>query len=251
MALQALVKETVPGWQAEIEAGHFTAAADRLRKIQVQSHTGKRDLAGTVEWVGDLQNFLSERGGRDAPLKLFQDEQAISTLLERWNAVAQDYELLSLKIADWVPDFQNLRRRVLSQQRLLRNEQAIYLKAIAALEQSLRQQLTQATPMKHWHLWNASRCNIRGLSVWRRCARISPSSRHCNVPSRIKTWATYWIGARLLSPRPGSARPRLNGWRSSLPPRCWNTTKRRWPPEGRQCSAGHCPVETVVGNEVV
>lgn len=143
MALQALVKETVPGWQADIEAGHFTAAADRLRKIQGQAIPESGTLLGLLEWIGDLQNFLSERGGRDAPLKLFQDEQAISTLLERWNAVAQDYELLSLKIADWVPDFQNLRRRVLSQQRLLRNEQAIYLKAIATLEQSLRQQLTQ------------------------------------------------------------------------------------------------------------
>ncbi len=143
MALQALVKETVPGWQADIEAGHFTAAADRLGKIQGQAIPESGVLLGLLEWIGDLQNFLSERGGRDAPLKLFQDEQAISTLLERWNAVARDYELLSLKIADWVPDFQNLRRRVLSQQRLLRNEQAIYLKAIATLEQSLRQQLTQ------------------------------------------------------------------------------------------------------------
>ena len=48
-----------------------------------------------------------------------------------------------LKLADWVPDFQELRRRVLSQQRLLRNEQTVYLKAITTLEQSLRQLLTQ------------------------------------------------------------------------------------------------------------
>ncbi|QQS53761.1 MAG: FHA domain-containing protein [Candidatus Competibacteraceae bacterium] len=143
MALKALVKETVPGWQTEIETGHFAAAADRLRKTPVQAIPESGALLGLLEWIGDLQSFLSERGGRDAPLKLFQDEQAISALLARWNAVARDYELLSLKIADWVPDFQNLRRRVLSQQRLLRNEQAVYLKAITTLEQSLRQLLAR------------------------------------------------------------------------------------------------------------
>ncbi len=143
LALKALVQETVPGWQTDIEAGHFAAAADRLRQIQVQTIPESGALLGLLEWIGDLQGFLAERGGRDAPLKLFQDEHAIFALLERWDAVARDYELLLLKLADWVPDFQELRRRVLSQQRLLRNEQTVYLKAITTLEQSLRQLLTQ------------------------------------------------------------------------------------------------------------
>ena len=145
LALKALIKETVPGWQAEIEANRFAAAADRLRKTQNQAQAIPESgvLLGLLEWIGDLQVFLADRGGRDAPLKLFQDEHAIFALLERWEAVARDYELMALKVADWVPDFQELRRRVLSQQRLLRNEQTVYLKAITELEQSLRQQLTQ------------------------------------------------------------------------------------------------------------
>ncbi len=143
LALEALVKETVPAWQAEIEAGRFAAAADQLRKIQVETVPDSGTLLGLLEWIGDLKRFVAERGGRDAPLKLFHDEKTIAALLTRWDAVARDYEMLSLRIADWMPDFQDLRRQVLSQQRLLRNEQSVYLTAIAGLEQTLRQQLAQ------------------------------------------------------------------------------------------------------------
>ncbi len=143
LALEALIKDTVPQWQADLEAGRFAAAADRLRGVRVEAIPDSGPLLGLLEWIGDLQRFLAERGGRDAPLKLFQDEQTIAALLERWDAVARDYELLSLKIADRAPDFQKLRRQVLSQQRLLRNEQTVYLKAITELEQTLRQQLAQ------------------------------------------------------------------------------------------------------------
>jgi pSer/pThr/pTyr-binding forkhead associated (FHA) protein len=143
LALEALVRDTVPRWQAEIEAGRFDAAADRLREIQAEAIPDSGTLLGLLEWIGDLQRFLAGRGGRDAPLKLFQDEQTIAALLERWDAVARDYELLSLKIADWAPAFQEPRRQALSQQRLLRNEQAVYLKAITELEQALRQMLAQ------------------------------------------------------------------------------------------------------------
>ena len=143
MALEALARETVPGWQAEIEAGRFAAAADRLREIQAPAIPESATLLGLLAWIGDLQGFLAERGGRDAPLRLFHDERAISALLQRWDDAAKDYELLSLKIVDWAPSFEELRRQALSQQRLLRNEQAVYLKAITELEQAVRQQLAQ------------------------------------------------------------------------------------------------------------
>ena len=143
LALEALVKDAVPQWQADIEAGRFAAAADRLQETQAETIPDGGVLLGLLAWIGDLQRFLAERGGRDAPLKLFHDEQTIAALLERWDAVAKDYELLSLKVADWAPDFQELRRQVLSQQRLLRNEQTVYLRAITELEQTLRQQLAQ------------------------------------------------------------------------------------------------------------
>lgn len=143
LALEALAKETVPGWQAEIGAGRFAAAADRLREIQARAIPESEILLGLLAWIGDLQGFLADRGGRDAPLRLFHDERTIAALMQRWDDATKDYELLSLKIVDWVPSFQELRHQTLSQQRLLRNEQVVYLKAITELEQSVRQQLAQ------------------------------------------------------------------------------------------------------------
>ena len=170
LALEALIKDTVPRWQVEIEAGRFAAAADRLREIQVEAVPDTGILLGLLEWIGDLQRFLAERGGRDAPLTLFQDEQTIAALLERWDAVARDYELLSLRVADWAPDFQELRRRVLSQQRLLRNEQTVYLKAITELEQILRQHLAQgntAEALAHLERFALQYPRIMGLAPLR------------------------------------------------------------------------------------
>lgn len=170
LALEALVRETVPGWQAEVEAGRFDAAADQLRKIPVEAVPDSGTLLGLLEWIGDLQRFLAERGGRDAPLKLFQDEQSISALLARWDAVARDYELLSLKVTEWAPGFQELRRQVLSQQRLLRNERMVYLTAITNLEQNLRQQLTQgnaAEALAHLERFARQYPRIMGLDPLR------------------------------------------------------------------------------------
>lgn len=170
LALEALVKDVVPQWQADIEAGRFDTAADRLQETQAETIPDSGVLLGLLAWIGDLQRFLAERGGRDAPLKLFHDEQTIAALLERWDAVAKDYELLSLKVADWAPDFQALHRQVLSQQRLLRNEQTVYLKAITELEQALRQQLAQGqtdAAMAHLERFALQYPRVMGLAPLR------------------------------------------------------------------------------------
>lgn len=184
LALEALAREVVPGWQAEIEAGRFAAVADRLHEIEARTIPGSGILLGLLAWISDLQGFLAERGGRDAPLKLFQDERTISALLQRWDDAAKDYELLSLKIGDWVPSFQELRQQTLSQQRLLRNEQAIYLKAITELEQAMRQQLAQGhtdEAMAHLERFALQYPRIVGLDLLRGdIARLETLQRSAN-----------------------------------------------------------------------
>jgi pSer/pThr/pTyr-binding forkhead associated (FHA) protein len=181
LALEALAREAVPGWQTEIEAGRFAAAADRLREIQARAIPESEMLRGLLAWIGDLQGFLAERGGRDAPLRLFHDESTIAALMQRWDDAARDYELLSLKIVGWVPSFQELHRQVLSQQRLLRNEQAVYLKAIAELEQSVRQQLADGHTdgaMAHLERFALQYPRIVGLDPLRRdIARLETLQR--------------------------------------------------------------------------
>lgn len=145
LAMEALVKNIVPDWQAAIEAEHFNTAAEQLAAIQeLARRIPEGDvLLALLTWIGDLQAYINERGGRDAPLRLFRDEYAIPALLERWDSAARDFELLSIKIADWIPDFQSLRREMLSQQRLLRNEQIVYLRALTEFERNLRRLLAQ------------------------------------------------------------------------------------------------------------
>lgn len=204
LALEALARETVPRWQAEIEAGRFTAAADQLRQAQARAVPDSEILLGLLAWISDLQGFLAERGGRDAPLRLFQDEPAITALLQRWDDAARDYELLSLKIVDWVPSFQESRRQALSQQRLLRNEQAVYLKAIAELEQAVRQQLALGRAdeaMAHLERFALQYPRVVGLDPLRKdiaqLEALQRAARDQNLGSLLNwrevAFATPWV----------------------------------------------------------
>ena len=147
----------------------------------------------------------------------FQDEQ-ISTLLERWNAVARTMNCYRSRSPRLVPDFQNLRRRVLSQQRLLRNEQAVHLKAIATLEQSLRQKLTQGNADEAFGIserFALQYPRIVGLAPLRAdIAQFETLQRAIQnqdmgnlLDWREVAFTTLWY-----------ARPRLNGWRNNYPP---------------------------------
>lgn len=204
LALEALAREAMPDWQTEIEAGRFATAADRLREIQARAIPESEILLGLLAWIGDLQGFLAERGGRDAPLRLFHDESTIAALMRRWDDAARDYELLSLKVADWVPSFQELRRQALSLQRLLRNEQVVYLKAITELEQSVRQQLVRGhtdEAMAHLERFALQYPRIVGLDPLRRdIARLEMLQRAASAQDlgSLLGWheivfATPWV----------------------------------------------------------
>lgn len=138
-ATEALARWLAPSWLQALDEGAFADADALLTEARAAGPLypeGER-LLTLLDWVGDLERFMAERGGGDTPLRLFRDEQPVSDLLARWDAEASGYELLLVKLVRHVPAFQAQRARVSSQLRTLRNDRTVYLQALEQLRRDL------------------------------------------------------------------------------------------------------------------
>lgn len=143
LATEALGRWLVPSWLQAMDEGAFAAGAALLAEARASGplYPESERLLSLLGWMGDLERFTAERGGSEAPLVLFRDERTITALLQRWEAEANGFDLLLVKLARQVPAFQDQRARVLSRLRALRNEQTVYLRALDELRRDLQRQL--------------------------------------------------------------------------------------------------------------
>src|SRR5574337_1041573 len=82
LGTEALLKAAVPPWLALLKAGDFDRAAAAVAEMKSKG-AGNADaqaLLGELQWVTDLQRFVTGRGGLDAPIRIFADEGQIKTL---------------------------------------------------------------------------------------------------------------------------------------------------------------------------
>ena len=143
LATEALLKATAPDWTAAVMDGDF-AAAERSIKAG-------RDLAGAnasaahyldiMQWVTGLEQYMVERGGPDAPLVMFGEEDRIEALLSWWEADPNAHHRSLAAIVQQVPAFAELRARVLSHQRALQSHKALDLAAIERLVATVEDKL--------------------------------------------------------------------------------------------------------------
>lgn len=142
-ATEALGRWLAPSWSQALDEGVFADADTLLAEALAAGPLypeGER-LLTLLDWIGDLERFMAERGGSDAPLRVFRDEQRVTDLLARWDAEASGFELLLVKLTRHVPAFQAQRARVSSQLRTLRNDRTVYLHALDELRRDLDRQL--------------------------------------------------------------------------------------------------------------
>jgi hypothetical protein len=149
LATEALVHAIVPRWDRLLEAKQFDQAADLVTdgvKRSSSNPDGVKLLA-LLQWIGDLERFMFERGGVNAPIVLFRDEDTILNLLNRWNADVAGNQGILVRISNSIPSFQQtIQVRVNSYMRVLQSEQKLYLKAIEELNSNLKILLTSRDP---------------------------------------------------------------------------------------------------------
>jgi pSer/pThr/pTyr-binding forkhead associated (FHA) protein len=148
LATDALLKANVPDWLTLLKAGDFERADAVLAAMkQLASHNSDaQSLVAELAWLGDLERFVVRRGGIDAPVRMYADEEAIRKVLRQWNQDTQRHQRAFATISSYVPEFRDGYAEALSHLRKLQNDDSVYLGAIERLKGIITTELQRDTP---------------------------------------------------------------------------------------------------------
>ncbi len=148
MASEALMKHVLPAWLERIESAQFVPADTLLVKARSISENNSDGIAmlDVLAWVGDLEEFMLQRGGSKAPIVLFDHEDKIHALVEWWERDAIGWQRSLDRILTYEPAFNAVYARTFSHLRLLRREESLYLRAITDLKRTIDAKLAADQP---------------------------------------------------------------------------------------------------------
>jgi pSer/pThr/pTyr-binding forkhead associated (FHA) protein len=148
LATEALIKANVPEWLRMLKAGEFDRAAAILAGMKQagRDNADVQSLVSELEWIGNLEKFVIGRGGVDAPIRVYADEDMIKTLLKRWDEDTKDHQRAVARISSYVPEFKDPYAEALSHLRKLQSDDAVYLGAIERLKAAIVTELNQDRP---------------------------------------------------------------------------------------------------------
>jgi len=147
-ATEASLKANVPAWLLRIRAGDFDGAKEILTGM---SELAARDaelppLIDELEWLGDLDRLVSARGGPEAPIRIYADEDSIEHLVGRWNDDTDEHQRALARIASHVPQFGDWYGEALTHLRRLQSESTVYLPVIERVKANIATELQRDNP---------------------------------------------------------------------------------------------------------
>lgn len=145
LGTEALLKAYLPQWLDRLKAREYERAVAILggMKQAAVHNPDAQTLINELEWLGNLESFVTGRGGTDAPLKLYADEDKIKALLQRWDDDTQAHQRALARIASYVPGFRDFYAAALSHLRRLQSEDAVYITAMERLKSTIATELNQ------------------------------------------------------------------------------------------------------------
>ncbi|HJV73636.1 MAG TPA: FHA domain-containing protein [Noviherbaspirillum sp.] len=148
LGTEAVLKANVPRWLAALKAGEFDKANTILADMKKlgRENTDIQPLMGELEWMGSIEQFIAGRGGVDAPVRIYVDEEKIKALLQRWNEDEQAHQRAFATITSYVPEFRDRYAETLSHLRKLQSDDAVYLAAMERLKTSIVAELNKEHP---------------------------------------------------------------------------------------------------------
>ena len=145
LSVEALLKAHVPEWLTLLQARKFDQANTVIAGMkQLSIHNADaQTLVSELEWIGSLEKFVIGRGGVDAPIRIYADEERIKALLKRWDEDAQGHQRAFTAISSYVPAFKDRYAEALSHLRKLQSDDAVYLTAIERLKATIGSELNR------------------------------------------------------------------------------------------------------------
>lgn len=148
LATESALKAHVPAWLAKLEARDFDGAQAVLSGLSDLGtrNADLRPLVGELAWLGQLERVVSERGGPEAPIRIYADEARIEALIQRWNDNTGEHQRALARIASHVPQFGAPYGEALTHLRRLQSEATVYLSAIERLKATIAVELNRDRP---------------------------------------------------------------------------------------------------------
>lgn len=143
LATEALLKATGPAWMNQLMGGDYAAARQTLENSRRWSsnNAAAGPLIDGMQWVTGMEQFIAGRGGPDAPVVMFEEEDEINALLAWWDTDPNAHQRALGFIVRDVPEFAELRSQVFSHQRALQSRKALEIAAIDRLRETLNDKL--------------------------------------------------------------------------------------------------------------
>jgi pSer/pThr/pTyr-binding forkhead associated (FHA) protein len=139
LGTEALLKGNVPPWLALLQARDFDGASATVDQMKEHSanNPDAQPLMGELAWLGSLEKFVISRGGIEAPIRVYGDEEGLKALVQVWNEDPQAHQRALARIGSYVPAFKDLHAEALTHLRKLESDQVVYLSAIEKLKSAI------------------------------------------------------------------------------------------------------------------
>jgi pSer/pThr/pTyr-binding forkhead associated (FHA) protein len=147
-ATEVALKANVPAWLEKVRARDFDGANGVLTNMSELStrDADLRHLIGELEWLGNLERLVSGRGGPEAPIRIYSDEDSIEHLIARWNDDTGEQQRALAWIASYVPQFGEWYGDALTHLRKLQSESTVYLPVIGRIKANIATELERDNP---------------------------------------------------------------------------------------------------------
>jgi pSer/pThr/pTyr-binding forkhead associated (FHA) protein len=147
-ATEAALKANVPAWLLKVRARDFDGAKGVLTGMSELSmrDADLRPLINELEWLGNLERLVSDRGGPEAPIRIYADEDSIEHLIGRWNDDTGEHQRALARIASRVPQFGDWYGEALTHLRRLQSESTVYLPVIERIKTNIATELERDSP---------------------------------------------------------------------------------------------------------
>lgn len=121
LGTEALLKANVPKWVVLLKARQFDRAAAIVAGMkQLGRHNAElQPLVDELEWIGNLEKFVSARGGAEAQILGPADAVRVKLILKQWEDESQAHQRAFATISSSVPEFRDAYAEALSHLRKL------------------------------------------------------------------------------------------------------------------------------------
>jgi pSer/pThr/pTyr-binding forkhead associated (FHA) protein len=147
-ATEAALKANVPVWLGKLQAGDVDGAKGVLAGMSEFGirNSDLRPLIDELKWLGNLEQLVAGRGGPEAPIRIYADEDSIESLIGRWNDNTGEHQRALARIASHVPQFSDRYSEALTHLRKLQTEAIVYLPAIDRVKTTIATELNRDNP---------------------------------------------------------------------------------------------------------